>query len=218
MRTRRAILAAIGIAATTGLVLAAPASADVGFEAIDDLASTGVNTAVHIAVLDNDVVNTPYEVDVDSLDIVDFPDHGFADAPHLGGVEYEPDADFVGTDTFTYEVCATITFEDVAFEQDPYGGGDEVICDEADVTVEVEGPTPTTDDDTDNTTATTEPYAGGDDDVDSLGTGSTTTVAPANELPRTGGSNGWLALMGFAALVGGLALVGFMRPRWAGRH
>jgi hypothetical protein len=75
-----------------------------GTRAIDDKASTPVNTNVPILVLGNDVDTDPAE-----LVLVDGPGHGTAEVTFCDGefcgppwITYSPDEGFSGTDTFRY--------------------------------------------------------------------------------------------------------------------
>ncbi len=84
----------------------------------DDQASTPFNTPVTINVLANDVLPNP----LTSLTVTLSPANGTATANGLDNITYTPEADFCGTDAFTYEIC------------------DATGCDEATVTVTVECP------------------------------------------------------------------------------
>ncbi len=94
-------------------------------DARDDAVSTGEGDAVDIAVLANDT-----DVDGDSLSIASVADpaHGTA-AVVSGKVRYTPDANFIGTDSFTYEVSdghggedsARVTVKVVPPPQEPPG-------------------------------------------------------------------------------------------------
>ncbi len=68
--------------------------------AVDDSASTSEDTAVQIAVLANDT-----DVDGDTLSVASVTDPANGTAVKSGsGVQYTPDAGFVGTDGFSYTV------------------------------------------------------------------------------------------------------------------
>lgn len=85
----------------------------------DDAAATAVNEAITLAVLSNDT-----DADGDPLNVlaVSEAENGTVSIGDEGTVTYTPDADFVGSDSFTYTV-----FDGFGFDQ-------------ATVTVEVEGP------------------------------------------------------------------------------
>ena len=88
--------------------------------AIDDSGVTQPNTSICIPILDNDS-----DPDGDLLTVTAFvpPTHGTISIGSNGCIVYTPAPDFVGTDTFYYQVC------------DPMGA-----CDYAMVTVTVEAP------------------------------------------------------------------------------
>ncbi|MCP4120816.1 MAG: tandem-95 repeat protein, partial [Bacteroidetes bacterium] len=96
--------------------------------AVDDAATTDEDTPVDIDVTDNDYdIDGP--IDETSVTIVTDPENGTVDVdPVTGVVTYTPEEDFVGIDTFVYEVCDT---------------GMPVLCDIAEVVVTVQ-PTPDT--------------------------------------------------------------------------
>ena len=91
--------------------------------AVDDRASTAMNTPINIAVLVNDTLNgatTP--------NVVTSPANGTVVVNADNTVEYRPHTDFAGTDTFVYEICnsagcssATVTI-DVVNKIVPYNG------------------------------------------------------------------------------------------------
>ena len=69
-----------------------------------DLASTNEEIAVSIPVLDNDV-DVDNNLDGSSLIIVTQPEHGAAVIdPVTGKIEYTPEIDFNGNDSFTYQL------------------------------------------------------------------------------------------------------------------
>jgi len=91
--------------------------------AVDDRASTAMNTPINIAVLANDTLNgatTP--------NVVTSPANGTVVVNADNTVEYRPHTGFVGTDTFVYEICnsagcssATVTV-DIVNKIVPYNG------------------------------------------------------------------------------------------------
>lgn len=96
-------------------------------EAHDDIASTFKNEAVTINVIHDDV-DLDNNIDPSSVAIIDSPTNGTAEVNEDGSITYIPNQDFVGTDSFTYNVCDT-----------------EGLCSEANAVVEVavvETPTP----------------------------------------------------------------------------
>ena len=91
--------------------------------AVEDRASTAMNTPINIAVLANDTLNgatTP--------NVVTSPANGTVVVNADNTVEYRPHTGFVGTDTFVYEICnsagcssATVTV-DIVNKIVPYNG------------------------------------------------------------------------------------------------
>ena len=77
-------------------------------QAVDDVASTGINTAVTISVVDNDV---DPDDDLDPSTVTTscggcaVPANGSVSAATDGTVTYTPTAGFVGSDQFGYQVC-----------------------------------------------------------------------------------------------------------------
>ncbi|WP_168210512.1 Ig-like domain-containing protein [Persicimonas caeni] len=69
--------------------------------AVDDAATTDEELAVSIDVVGND---TDVDGDILTATISTAPANGTATVNANGGVDYTPNADFFGTDTFTYEV------------------------------------------------------------------------------------------------------------------
>ena len=68
-------------------------------DAVDDFATTEANTAVTIAVLDNDIA-----LDADTMSIVSVsPAQNGSTAINGASIIYTPDADWSGTDSFTYQ-------------------------------------------------------------------------------------------------------------------
>ncbi len=88
----------------------------------DDSATTPEDTPVAIDVTANDT-DVDGNLDPTSVTVTSGPANGaVAVDPVTGAVTYTPDADFNGTDSFTYEVC---------------DDGTPVLCDTATVTVTV---------------------------------------------------------------------------------
>jgi len=86
----------------------------------DDSASTPEDTPVVVNVPGNDF-DPDGNLTLGSVSIVDPPDHGTVTVnPVTGAVTYEPDPNFNGTDTFSYEICDSVG-----------------VCDTASVTVSV---------------------------------------------------------------------------------
>ena len=85
----------------------------------DDSATTPVNTQIRIPVLENDFDPEEDPISIDS--IPQQPTNGVAGIRPDGTIVYKPDPDFIGSDSFTYQICDS--------------NGD---CDTATVTVEVE--------------------------------------------------------------------------------
>ena len=91
--------------------------------AVDDHSTTAINTPVVVNVLGNDTPNgatTP--------NVVTNPANGTVVVNLDGSIEYRPNTDFEGTDTFVYEICntdgcasATVTIE-VVNKLVPYNG------------------------------------------------------------------------------------------------
>ena len=71
-------------------------------DAVDDAVSTSVDTPVTIDVLANDIYVGTVVVSVQV-----FPQYGILGIVGGGVFEYTPNAGFVGTDSFTYQVCNT---------------------------------------------------------------------------------------------------------------
>jgi hypothetical protein len=71
-------------------------------EAVDDAVTTPVDTPVTIDVLANDMYVDPVVVSVQV-----FPQYGILGIVDVGVFEYTPNAGFVGTDSFTYQICDT---------------------------------------------------------------------------------------------------------------
>ncbi len=81
---------------------APPDLSSLAFGATDDRASLDEDTAVAVDVTANDTG----KIERSSLSLVASPRHGRAVASSNGIVTYEPDANFVGSDTLTYSVTA----------------------------------------------------------------------------------------------------------------
>lgn len=88
--------------------------------AMDDIDSTTLNTPIVLSILANDSL----PVSNAEINIIEQPDNGAVSIVEEGGttVNYSPNVDFTGSDTFTYEVCLTLS-------------PDSIICDTATVTV-----------------------------------------------------------------------------------
>jgi len=70
--------------------------------AVDDVSATDEDVAVNITVLSND-----YDVDGDTLTttgVSSGPSNGTATVNADGTIQYTPDPDFSGTDTFVYSI------------------------------------------------------------------------------------------------------------------
>ncbi len=67
--------------------------------AVDDEVTIPMDTPVTINVLANDIYDDPVFVSVQ-----EFPQYGILEAPSDGIIEYTPNAGFVGTDSFTYQI------------------------------------------------------------------------------------------------------------------
>ncbi len=101
----------------------------------DDLATTDEDVAVTVAVTANDSDVENGTVDPTSVTITSAPSNGTITAINAdGSVEYTPDADFSGTDTFEYQVCdldgacdtATVTVTVNAINDTPTAADDPV--------------------------------------------------------------------------------------------
>jgi large repetitive protein len=89
----------------------------------DDSAATDEDASVTVDVVDNDVTG-PANESGQTLTVgnVSDPEHGTATDNGDGTITYEPDADYFGADSFTYEVC---------------DDGSPSLCDEATVSITV---------------------------------------------------------------------------------
>ena len=155
--------------------------------AVNDTATTAKNTPTTIDVRRNDTpdaTNAQLPIDPSSLKITSPPTKGTATVTADFQVLYTPNANAVGSDTFTYSLCSELP--------DDAPEGTEVPCDDALVTVTVTDPTATT------TTAPPVTVAA-----------PTTTAAKAAPaaLPETGSAALPLSVAGLVLLVGGCFLV-----------
>ncbi|MFA7137757.1 MAG: HYR domain-containing protein, partial [Bacteroidales bacterium] len=74
-------------------------------EAVDDYATTALNTAVNVMVMANDR-DCDNNLDPSTLMILDNPVSGKLEIDNLAGsITYSPDQDFSGNDQFDYQVC-----------------------------------------------------------------------------------------------------------------
>ncbi|MFC2078130.1 Ig-like domain-containing protein, partial [Candidatus Bipolaricaulota bacterium] len=88
--------------------------------ALDDTSSVAEDSSVEINVVGNDS-DPDGDLDITSVSVLTDPAHGTVTVdPFTGAITYEPDPNFNGQDTFTYEIC------------DSQG-----VCDTATVTVNV---------------------------------------------------------------------------------
>lgn len=104
-------------------------------DAINDTATTKKDQPITIAVLDNDKPNADGQPpDPSTLAIVSNPHHGKATSdPGEVTVTYTPDTGFTGTDSFAYQVCASVEIPQA-------GRAATQFCDTATVTVTVAAP------------------------------------------------------------------------------
>jgi len=106
--------------------------------AVDDTATTDEDVEVDIDVLDNDT-----DVDGDPITVESFtqPTNGTVTENLDGTLRYEPDADFNGTDSFTYTInggdSATVTVTVDAVDDNPVAVDDTATTDE-DVEVDID--------------------------------------------------------------------------------
>jgi hypothetical protein len=89
-----------------------------------DTLSTPKNSKVNIFVKNNDTITTCY---LANLTISKNPSNGTAIVKNNNSIEYTPNADFVGADTFRYKICGNVSTY--------------TICDSAAVIVKVTGTT-----------------------------------------------------------------------------
>ncbi|NLP58381.1 Calx-beta domain-containing protein, partial [Lutibacter sp. B1] len=71
---------------------------------VDDLAETEANIPIEINVIENDS-DPDGTINPESLTIIDEPLNGEVTVNLDGSITYSPDFDFVGDDTFIYQVC-----------------------------------------------------------------------------------------------------------------
>jgi len=71
-------------------------------DAVDDTETTSEDTPVVVDILTND---GDVDTNTATVSITDIPDNGTVTVNADGTVEYTPNADYNGTDTFIYEVC-----------------------------------------------------------------------------------------------------------------
>ncbi|MGD9591068.1 MAG: Ig-like domain-containing protein [Candidatus Babeliales bacterium] len=78
-------------------------------QALNDSASTPLNTSVNIAVLNNDLTGS-VPLDPSTVQIITAPNNGSITAINqsTGVITYHPTLGFVGNDSFVYEVCDEI--------------------------------------------------------------------------------------------------------------
>jgi hypothetical protein len=144
-----------------------------GPDAVDDTALVDEDDSVTIDVLDNDT-DVEGAIDPSTVTVTSGPSNGSTSVNPDGSIDYTPDPDFFGVDSFTYEVC------DV--------DGD---CDTATVTVTVssinDGPNARDDSDTvDEDSSVTVDVLGNDSDIDDGLDPSTITVMSG---PGNGATN-----------------------------
>jgi LPXTG-motif cell wall-anchored protein len=169
------------VLATTA-VIAPPPPPPGAPDAINDVATTPKDTSVTIDVLLNDTKSSDgRDINTASLAIKTAPTNGTAVVTD-GKVVYTPKSGYTGADSFQYTICSVVTEGDAP-------------CDSATVSITVQSAqtaaTPTT--------------------VAPATTPTTAAPAAAAELPKTGGSSTPIAVMAFAGIVGGLALMGLVR-------
>ncbi|NNF63433.1 MAG: tandem-95 repeat protein [Acidimicrobiia bacterium] len=73
-------------------------------KAVNDTATTTVNTAVVVAVSANDS-DPDGDLDIDSISIVTTPANGMAQINGSGAIRYTPDGGFTGSDSYVYRIC-----------------------------------------------------------------------------------------------------------------
>jgi gliding motility-associated-like protein len=111
--------------------------------AVDDHVSTDEDITLTIPVLNND-----YDIDgflvPGSVSVVTAPNHGAASVNPDGSITYNPDADFYGTDSLTYQVCdneglcdQAVVYIEVGSVNDPPVAVDDVVSTPEDVAVTV---------------------------------------------------------------------------------
>ena len=127
-------------------------------DAVDDSAVTDEDTPVTVDVLGNDS-DPEGDLDDASVTVTSGPANGSTSVNPDGSIDYTPDADFFGTDSFTYQVCDTTPI--------PVGP----LCSTATVDITVssvnDGPDAVADADTlDEDSSVTVDVLGNDSDVD----------------------------------------------------
>ncbi len=160
--------------------------------AVDDAASTVSGSGVSIEIAINDSGGT------DPPTIVSDPSSGSVVVQ--GDVfVYTPAPGFIGTDTFTYQICAP---------------GEPELCAEALVTIDVLQVATTTT----STTTTTAPSSSTTSTIEG-GSVVTTTTVVSGDLPFTGAQIGMLTLLGLSATgLGGAFVLSARSRRRSGRH
>ena len=127
-------------------------------DAVDDSDSVDEDNTVTIDVLGNDT-DPEGDIDPSSVTVTSGPSNGSTSVNPDGSIDYTPDPDFSGSDSFTYEVCDTTPL--------PVGPG----CDTATVTITVnpvnDPPVAVNDSDSvDEDSTVTVDVLGNDSDVD----------------------------------------------------
>ncbi len=105
--------------------------------AVDDIYTTDEDTPVDLFVLDNDSAGPANENQQLNLHAISFPEYGIL-VSYPGGMQYLPNTDFNGTDSFTYQICdsdgacdtATVTLLVETVNDPPTAGDDSVTTDE----------------------------------------------------------------------------------------
>ena len=160
----------VGRAVATGATFEAPPPANVPPDAVDDDGTTEEGTEVVIDVTDNDT-DSDGTIDDTSVTITDGPDNGTVNCVD-NSCTYDPDPGFVGTDTFTYEVCdddgdcdtAIVRVTVTAANEPPIAQDDSASTDQdTDVTIDVTANDTDSDGTIDDTSVTiTDPPDNGD--------------------------------------------------------
>lgn len=75
--------------------------------AVDDTSSTKINTPVTIPVTNNDSAGTGQTLNLTSLTLApnSIPSHGTVTIGSDGSIQYTPNQNYIGTDTFDYAIC-----------------------------------------------------------------------------------------------------------------
>ena len=112
-----------------------------GINAVDDSASVDEDSSVNIDVLENDT-DLDGNVDASTLVVLTGPTNGTLVIEVDGTLTYTPDANYTGSDSFTYEVCddgtplpatcdqADVTLTVTAYNDPPVANDDSAITDE----------------------------------------------------------------------------------------